>query len=523
MLVKILNNRLAVLYLLPFCLGLLSVFSFQPFNFSLINFFLLPSLFLLLVYVKKRSENIYRKKPYRKNLFLIGLLFGFGFYLGGIFWISYSLTFDDSFKILIPFSLILIPIFLGFFSGIATLIVGQFINYNFSSILLFAAALSFTDYIRGKILTGFPWNLWSYSLSWFTEILQILNVLGLYAFNLFTITIFTIPAVLIFKITYKKKFLIIISSLLLIFSIYVYGNSLINKNKNSLNNYEEENKFHVKVISPNFDLKYDLQIKDMKSKIKKLIRYSEPNKGKTTLFIWPEGIFTGYNFEEISQFSNLINDSFGKNHFILFGINILDEINREHYNSLIIVDNNFKILHQYNKKKLVPFGEFLPFEKYLNKLDLKKITQGHGSFLKGKVNGHIILNNLNILPLICYEIIFPELIQKSSNETNLIINISEDGWFGDSIGPHQHFSKAIFRAIENDTFLARSANKGISAIINNKGEIIKQLNSNEAGTIEMNIPILQSKNKNKNDLIFFILLITHLFIFLIFKKKYNEK
>jgi len=150
MLVKILNNRLAVLYLLPFCLGLLSVFSFQPFNFSLINFFLLPSLFLLLVYVKKRSENIYRKKPYRKNLFLIGLLFGFGFYLGGIFWISYSLTFDDSFKILIPFSLILIPIFLGFFSGIATLIVGQFINYNFSSILLFAAALSFTDYIRGK-------------------------------------------------------------------------------------------------------------------------------------------------------------------------------------------------------------------------------------------------------------------------------------------------------------------------------------------------------------------------------------
>ena len=77
---------------------------------------------------------------------------------------------------------------------------------------------------------------------------------------------------------------------------------------------------------------------------------------------------------------------------------------------------------------------------------------------------------MNILPLICYEIIFPELIQKASNKTNLIVNISEDGWFGNSIGPHQHFAKAIFRSIENNSYLVRSANQGISAIISNKGE-----------------------------------------------------
>ena len=105
MLNKFLENRLFVLYFFPFLLGVLSVFSFQPFNFSIINFFLLLFFFYLLVYVKKRSKSFYRKKPFLKNLFLLGFTFGFGFYLSGVFWISYSLTFDNEFKFLIPFEL----------------------------------------------------------------------------------------------------------------------------------------------------------------------------------------------------------------------------------------------------------------------------------------------------------------------------------------------------------------------------------------------------------------------------------
>ena len=113
------------------------------------------------------------------------------------------------------------------------------------------------------------------------------------------------------------------------------------------------------------------------------------------------------------------------------------------------------------------------------------------------------------------------MIQKSDKDTNLIINISEDGWFGKSIGPNQHFAKSIFRAIENNTFFLRSANKGVSAIIDNKGKVIKHLNRNETGSIEFNVPLIKS-NKIKNDLIFFVLLTTYLFVFYIYKKK-NEK
>ena len=153
---------------------------------------------------------------------------------------------------------------------------------------------------------------------------------------------------------------------------------------------------------------------------------------------------------------------------------------------------------------------------------MKKITEGHGSFLKGKRNNNLVIDNLSILPLICYEIIFSELIQKSDDNTNIIVNISEDGWFGKSIGPDQHFAKSIFRAIENNTFLLRSANRGVSAIIDNKGKIIKKLNRNEPGNIEFEVPLIKS-NKIKNDLIFFILLITYLLFFLIYKKQNAKK
>ena len=142
--------------------------------------------------------------------------------------------------------------------------------------------------------------------------------------------------------------------------------------------------------------------------------------------------------------------------------------------------------------------------------------------MRGKNQENIIIEKINILPLICYEIIFTKFIQQSSQKTNLIINISEDGWFGNTIGPHQHFAKAIFRAIEHNTFLIRSTNKGISAIINNKGQVIKRLDIQEAGNINMNVPLFESKNKNKNDLIFFALLFTYIFIFNLNNKNYDQ-
>jgi apolipoprotein N-acyltransferase len=519
MLEKYLSSRFSILYLTPFFLGFLTVLSFQPYNLTFINFLILPIFFGLTVYINKKLRSTFRKKTYRKNLFIFGFLFGFGFYLSGVSWIANSLTFDENFKILIPFSLIFIPMFLSLFLGCTILFIGPYLSYNFSSILIFSAAMSVSDFLRAKIFTGFPWNLWAYSLSWSIETLQILYLIGLFAFNLLTITIFSLPSVLFFSIEIRKKILILVCFLTAVLALYIFGSYELNKNKDYLKTINE--KIYVKIISPNFELKYGLNYDQIEDRLKKLIRYSDPNNNKKTLFIWPEGAFSGYSYKEILIFKDLIKKSFKNNHYIIFGANKLEEITGSYYNSFLLVNNELEIIQQYNKQKLVPFGEFLPFENLLKKFGLKKITEGTGSFKKGTTQNNIKVDQLNILPLICYEIIFPKFIQESNINTNLIINISEDGWFGDTIGPNQHYAKAVFRAVEKGTFLLRSANKGISVILNNKGMPVKKLNNNEAGNIEMEVPLIKSNN-TKNDLIFFILLITYLIIFNL-KKNYEKQ
>ncbi len=510
-----LNNRFLTLYVLPFFIGSLAILSFAPFNFTIINFIIFPFFFYLLVYINKKSKTIYRQKPYKRNLFIFGLVFGFGFYISGISWITNSLTFDESFKIFIPFALILIPLFLSLFVGLITLLVGPYLKLDTPSLLLFSASLAFSDYLRTFILTGFPWNLWAYSTANINELLQIVNLIGLHSYNLFLITIFTFPIIILFKIGKIKKLIFLFVIFSIILSNYIYGNYEINKNNKIIENII--NKKYVKIISPNFDLEYGLNTQEIEERLKNLIRYSDPDKNKETIFIWPEGVFSGYSYNEILAFKKLISKNFSEKHYIIFGTNKLDQISGNFYNSMIVINNSFEIVQSYYKRKLVPFGEFLPFEEILNNFGLKKITEGHGSFLRGKNDNNLLIDKLNILPLICYEIIFSDLILKADEDTNLILNISEDGWFGKTIGPDQHFAKAIFRAVESNTFLLRSANKGISAIIDNKGNIIKQLNSNEAGSIEYEVPLIKS-NKIKNDLIFFVVLITYLLFFLIYKK-----
>ena len=191
----------------------------------------------------------------------------------------------QSFKILIPLGLFVIPLFLSLFFSLTTLLVGPFLGLNFSSIFLFSASLAFSDFIRSKILTGFPWNLWAYSFSWATEVIQILNKVGLFAFNLITISIFMVPIIIIFNISLTKKIISFFFALLLMLFLYIYGNHTINKNKIYINQVEE--KFYIKVISPNLDLKYGLSQDEILSRLQKLIKYSEPSGNH-------RGSFSGY-------------------------------------------------------------------------------------------------------------------------------------------------------------------------------------------------------------------------------------
>jgi len=188
---------------------------------------------------------------------------------------------------------------------------------------------------------------------------------------------------------------------------------------------------------------------------------------------------------------------------------------------MVVLDKDLNILAKYNKNKLVPFGEFLPFENFFSKFGLKKITQGYRSFSSSNERKIISINNLNLLPLICYEIIYSGKINKNEENFNLILNISEDGWFGNSVGPYQHFSHSIFRSIEEGKNLIRSANNGISAFINPKGQIINHIKSTERGVIE--VKSFEETNKtlfsSLGNKIFFYFLLFYISLFFFLKKK----
>ena len=191
---SLINNKLIV-FITPFIIGIITSYSLPPYSFFFINFITFPILyfFFLLNYSKGKWES-----------FKIGWMFGFGYFISNLFWISNSLTFEENFKPLIPISIIFIPLFLGLFYGLATFFCYFFnLKKNFSSILIFSLFFSIIEYLRSFLFGGFPWNLIAYSFTNYLEFLQILSYTGTYTFNLLCITLFFIPSLIFFN--YKKK------------------------------------------------------------------------------------------------------------------------------------------------------------------------------------------------------------------------------------------------------------------------------------------------------------------------------
>ncbi len=199
----------------------------------------------------------------------------------------------------------------------------------------------------------------------------------------------------------------------------------------------------------------------------------------------------------------------------------------KYFNSFSIFDNELNLIDNYNKINLVPFGEFLPFENFFKKIGLKTITNNIGSFTEGDKREIIRIKNnffqFSFLPLICYEIIYTGELAKSYN-FEYILNISEDGWFGKSIGPYQHFTHSIFRAIETGKYVLRSSNNGITAIINPLGEIEKKINYGNIGFIDLEEKrsfesTMFSKYGNR---IFLIIIFLYIFLIILLNRLENE-
>ena len=502
-----------------FILGCASTFSLPPYNYFIINFVTFSLFFIFIFNKKKLCRSNY---PF----FLYGWFFGFGYFLLSLYWISISLTFDRTFSYLIPIATILIPGFLAIFYGLITYLFSIFYSKKIIlSFLIFSILFGTVELIRGFIFTGFPWNLIAFSFSENKNFIQIISVIGTYSFNLICISLFTCPAILILK---KSKNEVAISFLFVIiaFSFLMFGNI-----KNKKFEIKEINKFDyvIRAISPNITLDRFYSGKDEIQIINELISLSNPQASKHTIFLWPEGIISDTYLEDIKIYEEIFSKNFSKNHILIFGINDLKVKDNKtlYFNSLGVFDNHLNLIASYNKINLVPFGEFLPFENILGYLGLKTVTNKYQSFHKGDSRNIINIKNkkysFSLLPLICYELIYSGKLYKN-HSFDYIINISEDGWFGKSIGPKQHFAHGIFRAIESGKYIIRSANNGITAIINPLGNIDQQIKFENTGYIDFTQSklvetTLFSKYGNK---IYIFLILLYIFLIFSFNRIKNE-
>jgi apolipoprotein N-acyltransferase len=159
------------------------------------------------------------------------------------------------------------------------------------------------------------------------------------------------------------------------------------------------------------------------------------------------------------------------------------------YNSVYVIDHDGTVLAVYDKVHLVPFGEYLPFQATLEKLGLIQLTKLPGGFLAGDRHRSYELRGApRFLPLVCYEIVFPGAVVPSGERPGWLLNVTNDAWFGISSGPYQHFQQARVRAIEEGLPLVRSANNGISAVVDPFGRIIAQLPLGAEGVLDSPLP-----------------------------------
>jgi apolipoprotein N-acyltransferase len=443
-----------------------------------------------------------------KEAFIFGFLFGFGHFLTSIYWVSFAINvYAEQFWWFIPIALFGLPFILAFFIGFSSAI-ARFGKDSIFFPLFFALAWIIFEYIRSFIFTGFPWNLAGYSLSFSLTLVQIASKISLYGISFIIIYIFSGFA--FYFIGKKQDFKIHIFLSFFILAIQVYfGIQRIKSNPTEFTNHK------IRIIQASIKQEDKWDEEKLINNLNKHIALSETNNGfNPEIILWPESAIPFLiNLKPVRQYvSGFL--SYGQ--ILVSGSILQDGIKR--FVSLAGINQYSDLVFSYQKKHLVPFGEYIPMKKLI---PMKKITNGFQDFSSGDKDHIISWKDLKIRPLICYEVIFPDEIRVDNRNSDLIINITNDAWYG-NIGPYQHLDIAKMRSIETGLPMIRAANNGISAVIDAVGRIVEKTNLNEVTFIDSYIPkkLKATIYGNSKKHITLLLTIINIIVFIFINKKF---
>lgn len=434
--------------------------------------FFLPGLFSLSFLCYKTKAAVSWQQAAK-----IGFIFGFGHFFTGLYWVSIAIkVYIYEFWWAIPFVLFGLPIFLAsFIAGVCGL--SFFAKKNYYYQFIFCLYWVFIEYLRSWIFTGFPWNLLGYSLSFSDTLIQSSNIIGIYGLSFLVIYISTSLYSLKHKILLPQY----ITCLLLIITITTYGAFRLRNNPTSFSDVK------VRLVQPSIPQTAKWNIKEFWHNLDLHIELSEKDNN-SDIIIWSEtALVVSASYQPIKQ---RLLQMLAPTDAILLSGGVSDN-GKEHsdlqtYNSLSALTAKGETLFDYHKSHLVPFGEYIPLKRLWSSTkmtaDFLNFTEGAGELVR------IDQYNLTIKPLICYESIFPDFVRTSNKKADVIVNVTNDTWYGNSSGPYQHFQISRMRSVENGLPLLRVANNGITAVIDPLGRIIKKLNINEIGYIDSLLP-----------------------------------
>ncbi|WP_372338771.1 apolipoprotein N-acyltransferase [Mangrovibrevibacter kandeliae] len=430
--------------------------------------------------------------------FRIGWLFGFGYFVAGLWWLGAAMLVDAGlFVWAIPIAVLVLPAILAIYWALAATLARLVWSDGPGRIFALAGAFALVEYLRGILFTGFPWNEIGIMVAPVPLLMQSVAVVGLHGLTLAAVLVFAAPALVVDRPDRSRTAAIGLAVLLVFLHVGYGAYRLWSAPQGSAATVA------VRVVQPDIAQSRKWDAAEAESIFTKLLALTKvpaatPRpEGARRLVIWPESSVPFILTERPDALARIA-EALSPGDTLIAGLTRLEEgtdpADPRIYNSIDVISDTGEILDARDKVHLVPFGEYIPFEGLLRRWGFGDLGELPGGFSAGASQGTIALDVVKFLPLICYEIIFQDEVADHLDRSaaDVIVNVTNDAWFGHTPGPYQHVRQAQLTSIAYGLPLIRSANTGISLVEDAYGRPLQGLSLGSAGVIDTELTDLSA-------------------------------
>ena len=429
--------------------------------------------------------------PGRRAAFAVGWWWGLGHFAVNSYWIAESFLIDAArFGWMIPPVLGGLAAYLALYPALAALVLRMLPRpLSIAGIGGFAAAWTVAEWLRGHVLTGYPWDLAAYIWSGSDAMMQSAALWGAWGLSLVTVFALSLPALLVLMNLRAARGAMI--GMAVVLGALYSGGAWRLATAAPVALEDDPNATRVRIVQPNIAQTLKLSTDSRPQQIATLLRLTleTPGFDKVKAVIWPESA-ANYLLDRDQVLRAALADAAPAGGVLITGAprgEPADGSLERIWNSLAAIDNTGRILGTADKFHLVPLGEYVPMREIFPFIN--KLTPGSMNFTPGPGPRTLHLPGLPpISPLICYEAIFPGAVTDPADRPGILVNGTNDGWFGTSTGPFQHFATARFRAVEEGIPMLRAANTGISAVVDAYGRVQTRSNLMVEAVIDAPLP-----------------------------------